>query len=226
MKTVSVWNPKGGQGKSMVAINLAAAAVDLGLKPVLIDRDEQGTSMLYHQAGNLPFEVLPDYPRSAPDVDLVLVDHMANDRVVPRPPLLVMPVSSQAVTVRRLCGGHLKQAENAGKRIITVVTNGDRRREQERAVVLALKQRGAFEIRASGIFSRADNDYRTIYDPALNGAYGIRDRRHVILRRPRGGSAEPARKGTGPCRSVTTARPNGLTAKPAALPSCTTAAKR
>ena len=52
----------------------------------------------------------------------------------------------------------LKQAENAGK--------------------LALKQRGAFEIRASGIFSRTDNDHRTIYDPTLNGAYGIRDRRH------------------------------------------------
>jgi len=177
VKMVSVWNPKGGQGKSMVAINLSAAAVDLGLKPAVIDRDEQGTSMLYHQAGNLPFEVLPDYPRSAPDVDLVLVDHMANDRVVPRPPLLVIPVipkrSQYAAYVEAL-----KQAENAGKRIITVVTNGDLRREQERVVVLALKQRGAFEIRASGIFSRADNDYRTIYDPALNGAYGIRERRH------------------------------------------------
>ena len=48
--------------------------------------------MLYHRAGNLPFEVLDDYPCSAPDVDLVLLDHMANDRAVPRPPLLVMPV--------------------------------------------------------------------------------------------------------------------------------------
>ena len=177
MKTASVWNPKGGQGKSMVAINLAAAAVELGLKPVVIDRDEQGTSMLYHQAGNLPFEVLPDYPQSAPDVDLVLVDHMANDRVVPRPPLLVMPVIPKRSQYAAYAEA-LKQAEGAGKRIITVVTNGDLRREQERTVVLALKQRGAFEIRASGIFSRADNDYRTIYDPALNGAYGVRDRRH------------------------------------------------
>ena len=177
MKTVSVWNPKGGQGKSMVAINLAAAAVDLGLKPVVIDRDEQGTSMLYHQAGNLPFDVLSDYPRSVPDVDLVLVDHMANARVIPRPPLLVIPVipkqSQYAAYVEAL-----RQAENVGKRIITVVTNGDLRREQERAVVLALRKRGAFEIRASGVFSRADNDYRTIYDPVLNGAYGVRDRRH------------------------------------------------
>ena len=161
----------------MVAINLAAAAVEFGLKPVVIDRDEQGTSMLYHQAGNLPFEVLPDYPQSAPDVDLVLVDHMANDRVIPRPPLLVMPVIPKRSQYAAYAEA-LKQAEGVGKRIITVVTNGDLRREQERAVVLALKQRGAFEIRASGIFSRADNDYRTIYDPALNGAYGVRDRRH------------------------------------------------
>ena len=177
MKIASVWNPKGGQGKSMVSINLAAAAVEIGLRPVVIDRDEQGTSMLYHQAGNLPFQILSDYPKSAPDVDLVLVDHMANDRDIPRTPLLVMPVmpkrSQYAAYVEAL-----KHAEDAGKRIITVVTNGDLRREQERNVVLALKRRGAFEIRASGIFSRADNEYRTIFDRALNGAYAIRDRRN------------------------------------------------
>ena len=110
----SVWNPKGGQGKSMVAINLAAA-VEIGLRPVVIDRDEQGTSMLYHRDGNLPFEVLAGYPRSAPDVDLLLLDHMANDRAVPRPPLLVMPVipkrSQYAAYVEAL-----KLAEAAGKR--------------------------------------------------------------------------------------------------------------
>ena len=47
----------------------------------------------------------------------------------------------------------LKYAEEADKRIITIVTNGDMRRIQERNVVLALKQRGAFEVRASGVFS-------------------------------------------------------------------------
>lgn len=125
----------------MVAINLAAAAVDLGLRPVVIDRDEQGTSMLYHQAGNLPFDVLSDYPRSAPDVDLVLVDHMANDRVLPRSPLLVMPVIPKRSQYAAYVEAR-KQAKDAGKRIITVVTNGDLRREQERAVVLAAQAAG------------------------------------------------------------------------------------
>ena len=41
INTVSIWNPKGGQGKSMIAINLAAAAVQIGLKPVLVDQDLQ-----------------------------------------------------------------------------------------------------------------------------------------------------------------------------------------
>jgi len=35
IRLVSIWNPKGGQGKSMLAINLAAASVELGLKPLL-----------------------------------------------------------------------------------------------------------------------------------------------------------------------------------------------
>lgn len=179
MKIVSVWNPKGGQGKSMISINLAAAATEIGLKLVIIDRDEQGTSMLYHHAGNLPFEVLPNYPKSAPDVDLVIVDHMANDRDMPRPPLLVMPVMPKRSQYAAYVDA-LNHAENAAKRTITVVTNGDMRREQERTVVLALKQRGAFEVRASGVFSRADNEYRTIFDPALNGAYAVRDRRREV----------------------------------------------
>ena len=56
IKLISIWNPKGGQGKTMLAINLAAAAVmKLGLKSLLICQDQQGTSMLYFKAGNLPF---------------------------------------------------------------------------------------------------------------------------------------------------------------------------
>jgi chromosome partitioning protein len=38
-KLVNIWNPKGGQGKSMIAINLAAAAVQMGLKPLVICQD-------------------------------------------------------------------------------------------------------------------------------------------------------------------------------------------
>ena len=75
----------------------------------------------------------------------------------------------------------MNQTKSVGKRIITVVTNGDKSREQERNTILSLKQQGAFEIPASGVFTRADSTYRTIFDPALKNTYGIHDRRRELV---------------------------------------------
>jgi len=176
MKVISVWNPKGGQGKSMLSINLAAAAVQIGLKPVVIDRDpEQQTALLYHDSG-LAFKILADYPRNAPDVDLVIVDHMATDRDPPLPPVVVVPVipkRTQFAAYKHALP--ILEAEN--KRIITVVTGGDKRRTDERAAVIALKQMGAFEIPQSVVFTHAENNLTTVFDPKLNHVYGVRERR-------------------------------------------------
>ena len=179
MKIASVWNPKGGQGKSILALNLAAAAVFEGLQSVVIDQDPQGTSVIFSQSNALPFDVLPEIPTDAPDCDLVLIDHMANDRSMPRPPLLVMPLipkRSQYSAYRT----SYELALRSGKKIITVAMNGDRRRPLERDLIFALKRQGALEIRASGVFSRADNEYRTIFDSLFDHVYGISDRRREL----------------------------------------------
>ena len=54
IKLISIWNPKGGQGKSMLAINLAAASVELGLKVIVVCQDPQGTSILYVKTDKQP----------------------------------------------------------------------------------------------------------------------------------------------------------------------------
>lgn len=175
-----MWNPKGGQGKSTVVVNLAAAAISERLTAIVIDRDEQGTSTLYGQQQQLPYKVVGSYPIKAPTVDLILIDHMANDRRVPEPDLIVMPV----IPKRSQFAAYIEarhMGEEAGKKIVTVVINGDRRRTDERRVIKALKSDGAIEIRASGVFGRADSEYRTIFDPALNRAYGINERRNEFL---------------------------------------------
>ena len=177
INTVSVWNPKGGQGKSTIAINLAAAAVQIGLKPILVDQDPQGTINIYNKEGHLPFDVLLSYPKSKKiDADLMLVDHAGSNRDIPTSPVLVIPVIPKRSQISSYADAK-NQAKSLGKRIITVVTNGDKRRDQERQTILSLKQQGAFEIPASGAFTHADNACRTIFDPALNNAYGINDRR-------------------------------------------------
>ncbi len=177
MKVISVWNPKGGQGKSMIAINLAAAAVEIGLKTIVIDRDpEQQTTLLY-QNSKFPFEILADYPKNAPDVDLVIVDHMATDREAPLPPVVVIPVIPKRTQFAAYKHA-LPILEAAGKRIITVVTGGDKRRSDEKNAVTALKRIGAFEIPQSVVFTHADNSLTTVFDPKLNRVYGVNERRN------------------------------------------------
>jgi len=178
IKLVSIWNPKGGQGKSMLSINLAAAAVELGLKPIVICQDQQGTSMLYYKGGNLPFEVLEQIPQKRPDADIIFFDHQASDWKVPDNHLLVMPLKPARDQYATYIDA-FKRA-NSEHAIITVVTDGQAHRADEKVTIEYLKGKGAFCIPSSGVFSRAAGEYRTIFDNALNKAYKVGERRREI----------------------------------------------
>ena len=181
IKLVSIWNPKGGQGKSMLAINLAAAACEIGLKPLVICQDQQGTSMLYFKAGNLPFEVVEEIPNEKPDADIVIFDHQASDWEVPDTHLLVMPLKPARDQFATYLDA-FKRAHKKGKDIITVVTDGQTHRASEKEVMEALKSDNAFIIPSSGVFSRAAAEYRTIFDSTMNRAYKVGERRREISR--------------------------------------------
>ncbi len=47
-------------------------------------------------------------------------------------------------------------------------------------MVKYLEVNGAFIISSSGVFSRAAKDYRSIFDPSLNKAYKIGERRKEL----------------------------------------------
>jgi chromosome partitioning protein len=53
-------------------------------------------------------------------------------------------------------------------------------RSSEKATTKALKSQGAKIIPSSGVFSRASEEYRSIFDPSLNKAYKINERRREI----------------------------------------------
>lgn len=180
-KLVHIWNPKGGQGKSMIAINLAAAAVQMGLKPLVICQDPQGTSSMIHEAGNLPFEVIETIPKEKPDANLVLIDHQASDWQMPQGRLLLMPVKPARTQYKTYLDAR-KLAEKAGKQIITVVTDAQGHRKEERDTALRLVKKGALEIPSSGVFSRADAQLLTIFDEKMNKAYKVKERRNEFLK--------------------------------------------
>ena len=179
IKLVSIWNPKGGQGKSTLAINLAAASVELGLKPLIICQDPQGTSLLYYKSGNLPFEVVNSVPTDRPDADIVIFDHQASDWEVPKNHLIVMPLKPARDQYATYIDAY-RRAELLGKKIITVVTDGQEHRANEKDTIDYLKSKGACVIPSSGVFSRAASEYITIFDQKMNKAYKIRERRMEI----------------------------------------------
>jgi chromosome partitioning protein len=179
MKIISVWNPKGGQGKSLLSISLAAAAVDMGIKPLVICQDPQGTSMNYFKNGNLTFDVISSIPDKKPDADLIIFDHQASDWDVPSANLIVMPLKPARDQYATYIDA-FKRASKLDKRIITVVTDGKEQRASEKTTVKALEEQGAFVIPSSGVFSRAAEEYRSIFDPTLNKAYKIKNRRIEI----------------------------------------------
>jgi len=181
IKLISIWNPKGGQGKSMLAINLAAASVELGLKPLVVCQDPQGTSMLYFKAGNLPFDVLDSVPNNRPDADIVIFDHQASDWEVPQNYLIVMPLKPARDQYATYIDAY-RRAELLSKRIITIVTDGQEHRTSENEVIEYLKGKGAFVIPSSGVFSRASSEYLTIFDSRMNKTYKVRERRMEINR--------------------------------------------
>jgi chromosome partitioning protein len=180
MKLVSIWNPKGGQGKSMLAINLSAAAVHLKLRPLLICQDQQGTALSYHNAGNLPYQVIDVIPNQRPDADIVIFDHPASDWEVPQSNLIVMPLKPSRDQYATYVDAY-ERATQAGKDIITVVTDGQAHRIDEKKTTTYLKGKGAFTIPASGVFSRAASEYLTIFDPKLDKAYKITERRKELI---------------------------------------------
>lgn len=163
----------------MLAINLAGAAVELGLKPLVICQDQQGTSMLYYQSGNLPFEVIGEVPQEKPDADLVIFDHQASDWEVPDSSLLIMPLKPARDQYATYIDAY-DRAQKEGKDIITVVTDGQAHRASEKATSDYLLKQGAHVIPSSGVFSRASEEYRTIFDPVMDKAYKVKERRREV----------------------------------------------
>ena len=163
----------------MLAINLAGSACEMGIKPLVICQDQQGTSMLYYKAGNLPFEVLDDFPAEKPDADLIIIDHQASDWEVPDTHLLVMPLKPARDQFATYMDA-FKRAHKKGRDIITVVTDTQMHRASEKEVADHLKSESAFVIPASGVFSRASADYLTIFDEKMNKAYKVKERRQEI----------------------------------------------
>ncbi|WP_153558140.1 ParA family protein [Roseimaritima sediminicola] len=176
MQLVSIWNPKGGQGKSLIAINLAATAVSFGLRPLVVCDDPQGTATLFHRGGQLTFPVIDALPEQKPDADLLLIDHGARDWQIPHAPIVIMPTKPDRSDIATYQDA-LSMLRPTGKKIIPVITDAQGHRASHARAVEAMRKVGAFELRSSGVYGRAAEKWLTIFDHRLDGAYKVGERR-------------------------------------------------
>lgn len=184
MKIVSIWNPKGGQGKSLLALNLAACAVtELGLMPLVIDQDPQGTCQECSKEGKLPFKVIGEIPKERPEqVDLVIIDHQASDWELPPANTVIMPVLPTRTQFKTFSKAYTL-AKKSGKTVITVVNNVDLNRKQESNAASELRQEGAFIVQKGSPFGHAEAHLSTIFDDTISSVkdgYKVAERQDEI----------------------------------------------
>ncbi|MBL4584536.1 MAG: ParA family protein [Pseudomonadales bacterium] len=184
MKIVSVWNPKGGQGKSLLSLNLAACAVSIfDLTPLIIDQDPQGTCQECSNEGKLTFKVIGEIPKDKPKgIDLVIIDHQASDWELPDTKILVMPVFPTRTQFKTYSRAYTL-AKKSNKNIITVVNNVDMNRKQERNAAKELRQVGAFILQKGSPFGHAESHLSTIFDSSISSikdSYKVKERKSEI----------------------------------------------
>ena len=79
MRFTTLFNPKGGSGKSVMTVSLATSlSVDYGLKVLVVDCDEQSTISDLRTSHELRLDVDPPYPVRTVNVDQVTeyIEHL------------------------------------------------------------------------------------------------------------------------------------------------------
>lgn len=164
MSHLSIASPKGGVGKTMLALQLAAAFSKAGLRVNLIDHDPQGSALVFGKIAQKAGRILPFALTNAQTAgfDLYLHDHAPG--VVERYPseVLVMPVVLDAPSGSIHRRGKTLLAER-GYATLEVVSRFRSDRAEPRKV-LAAHYAGCPVIRERTLYSNLYGRGLTVFD--------------------------------------------------------------
>lgn len=182
MINISIWNPKGGVGKTTIALNIAAALTCSGKSVIYADLDPQGTASMLAEDNHLPFEVRAEIPKSG--ASFLILDHPPGYGELPDSPLVVFPMRPSRPDMQ--AGLKAMRALQHSAQVITVFNDCDFRRAVDRATYNQARKTLGFEdiriVKNRAVYRVAMNKGRTIFDEALNSAHAIKDARMEIKR--------------------------------------------
>jgi hypothetical protein len=178
---ISVYNPKGGTGRTTVAVHLADYLSMRGARVLLRDADPQGSALGWaylaeqvreaDKAASLPFLVGRGL---AEGYDLIITDHgpAEEDFGLPKTDIFVVPVSldgvAQAVGLRTLT-----RLKSEGHSPVVVASKYRPDRAEHRAALASEALAGAIVVRDRAALAGWYATGRTIYDPAHGRAQGV-----------------------------------------------------
>lgn len=178
MLAVSIYNRKGGVGKTTISLHLAGMLSRKSEKDnvLLVDLDPQSSILGIKQKGFLPFKILSAMPEKT-TAKFVLIDHPPGQEVLPTTKNVLIPfrpsVLDYAVMVKTR--DYLRKK---GHKAFLVCNCFDNRRIDDQEVYNHLSEKEPLTtIKQRSIYARALGMGRTIFDDELLNLYGTREAR-------------------------------------------------
>lgn len=178
MELVAVFAPKGGVGKSTLALNLAGAGHFRGKKVAICDVDPQGSLVWASKKGNLPFKVYAGSPKDAPDADIVIFDYPPHDAVGLKQKKVVAPYRASAFD---FVSANQSSLAYKGATRIDVCNAVDFRIKEQREHALKAMKKGTLIVKQRSIYARMSGEGRTVFDDKAVNISGCTDARNEML---------------------------------------------
>ncbi|NVJ49798.1 MAG: ParA family protein [Gammaproteobacteria bacterium] len=178
MISLGVWSPKGGVGKTTLALNLAAAAYQRGRRVLLCDMDPQQSAVDVFNDKQLPFTVLKGQPAIVPRADLIIYDLPPRTDVEIIGDGILVPMRASILDIRAV---NKSIRHIIKKPIIKCVNAVDVRRQDERLLAMRLYSEGALLIKDRSIYSRAISMGKTVFNTDVYGASEARTEVNRLL---------------------------------------------
>lgn len=176
MRRIAFWSPKGGVGKTTLALNFAAAAYFSGLKVLVCDLDPQQSAFDIFNDKKLPFSVALGEPQVTPQLDMIIYDHAPDIKQPPFAETIILPMRASILDLKAV-KRYSKLVRD--KRVIKCVNALDTRRNDERMMAMKLYSEGAYLIKDRSIYIRSLSHGETVFQ---RNNYGSNDARKEIGR--------------------------------------------
>ena len=176
MRKVAFWSPKGGVGKTTLAINVASAAYYDGKKVILCDMDKpQYSAADIFNDKKLPYSVFKGYPEVTPHVDLIVLDFSPRMDISLIGDTVVIPMRASILDMRAVN----KAMKNVyHKSVVKCVNAVDTRRHDERLLALKMHSDGARLVKDRSIYSRSILEGKSVFE---TDKYGSSEARKEII---------------------------------------------